>query len=64
MCLVEVTPVEGDAFATSCDTRGCARAGGSKPDAKIRRMQKLQLELLMADHCRTARAARAMGRAN
>lgn len=52
MCLVEVTPVEGDAFvATSCDT--VLRAGWrvETKTAKIRRMQKLQLELLMADHC-------------
>lgn len=52
MCLVEVTDEAGKTFVTtSCDT--VLRAGWqvATKTAKVRRMQKLQLELLMADHC-------------
>lgn len=57
MCLVEVERPEGSAFVTTaCDTVLEAGWRVRTRSEKLRRMQRLQLELLMADHCQDCAA--------
>ena len=54
MCLVEVTRADGTSrVVTACETRLVEGDAVDTYSHKVRRMQKLQAELLFSDHCET-----------
>ena len=54
MCLVEVTRADGTSrVVTACETRLVEGDVVDTYSHKVRRMQKLQAELLFSDHCET-----------
>ena len=59
MCLVEVTRADGTSrVVTACETRLVEGDVVDTYSHKVRRMQKLQAELLFSDHCETCSCCR------